>query len=180
MTDAERRVATTAAPFHFETVHDAHRPLVWEWLNQPHWQRWWGEPNTEMAEIFEPTDTSWHGFIARLDDVPIGFIQHWRVGTAIDDGYLEEAPWLSWFPRETRGIDLSIGPEELLGKGYGSRMLTQFVADVVEPLSPPQIIIDPEVGNDRAIAAYRKAGFTQLDRSDNPCGDTLLMTYIAR
>jgi len=56
------------------------------------------------------------------------------------------------------GVDLSIGDEASLSKGYGSLALRAFVRMLREQ-GHDTIIIDPDPRNLRAVRAYEKAGF---------------------
>ncbi|MCH1430068.1 MAG: acetyltransferase [Chlamydiales bacterium] len=57
-------------------------------------------------------------------------------------------------------LDLLIGEESYLGKGYGSLLIQQFLSKNF-PLY--KVFIDPECANERAIHVYKKAGFQALE-----------------
>ena len=60
-------------------------------------------------------------------------------------------------------IDLYIGEERFLHRGYGPVMIRAFLRAVV--FAQPDVTacaIDPVVGNTTAIAAYRKVGFRDI------------------
>jgi len=87
-----------------------------------------------------------------------------------------EYPWLAELPKETIGIDLSIGEATKLSKGIGTKVLAEFVSRL-KGLGYQTIIIDPDADNHRAIRAYEKAGFSIIKELENRTGDTLLMAY---
>lgn len=57
-------------------------------------------------------------------------------------------------------LDLLIGEESYLGKGYGTLLIQQFLSKNF-PLY--KVFIDPECANKRAIHVYEKAGFQALE-----------------
>ncbi|TIV10985.1 MAG: acetyltransferase, partial [Mesorhizobium sp.] len=81
-------------------------------------------------------------------------------------------------PFGTLGVDLSIGPPELVGVGHGSAILSQFVEELFEE-GAPRVVIDPHPGNARAIRAYEKAGFRPIGRRHSQYGDVVLMAVDA-
>ena len=48
---------------------------------------------------------------------------------------------------------------DYLGKGYGQTIIKQFIDDIIMPMKPAKIIVDPEIINERAIHVYEKVGF---------------------
>lgn len=143
------------------------------WLEQPHVAEWWGDP-PDASETIAAVEAKYlpriegdhhvSPWIMEVDGQPVGFIQWYRV---IDDP--EYFPGLA-VPPETTAIDLAIGDPDLLGQGYGRRLLLEFVHHVLRREAPDtrQVWIDPDVRNDRARRAYRGAGFhdTGIDLPD--------------
>ena len=69
------------------------------------------------------------------------------------------------FTNEDEGsycIDLFIGEEEYLGKGYGSIIVQRFCDMLFLKVGVKRILIDPWVENIRAIRCYEKAGFQYI------------------
>jgi aminoglycoside 6'-N-acetyltransferase len=134
-------------------------PLLYEWLQREHVQRWWTDRETydkvvqhylPAIEGSEPTDL----YLILSQDRPAGFIQTYVVSdypeyrelVAVEDG--------------VAGVDLLIGKPELTGHGLGSKALQRFVFDVV--FSDPEIhacIADPAAENVASLRAFEKAGF---------------------
>lgn len=54
-------------------------------------------------------------------------------------------------------LDLLIGPEGFLGKGYGSILIYDFLKRQFSDAT--DFVIDPEVANARAVRVYEKIGF---------------------
>ena len=167
------------AEIDFAPVTEQDLPLLLGWLAQPHWQEWWG--GDIEAEL-----SYWRDMIADRDSTrpymllhlgrPIGYIQYWLVRDAMLEPSLDEAAYLSALPEDAVGVDLSIGPADLLSRGIGSRALAAFVADL-RAKGYENIIIDPDSANIRAIRAYEKAGFRPIPEFAGRSGDCLLMRH---
>jgi RimJ/RimL family protein N-acetyltransferase len=134
-------------------------PLLYEWLQREHVQRWWTDRETRdevvqhylpQIEGSEPTDP----YLILLADRPAGFIQTYRVSdypeyrdlVNVEDG--------------VAGVDLFVAEPELTGHGFGSKAISRFVADIV--FSDPGIhacIADPDAENGASLRAFEKAGF---------------------
>jgi len=154
--------------YDFRAVEEADLDLLAQWIKKPHWAEWWGDPVREIAEIREHMDSvSVEPLIVELDGQPIAYLQSY-------DPHLEDGHPYADQPFGTLGVDLSIGPAELLNAGHGSAILAQFVEELFEE-GATRVIIDPDPSNARAIAAYRKAGFQPLDERTSEYGDVLLM-----
>lgn len=137
-------------------------PLLQRWLSLPHVDAWWDGPHEldELAVQYGPRIAGEHHvrcYLALDGDRPFGFVQCYTVGD--EPTY---APGLDLDPAAV-GIDLYIGEPAYLGRGLGRRMLERFVDEIVlaDP-AVPYALIDPDVGNERAIRTYRRAGFTRI------------------
>jgi aminoglycoside 6'-N-acetyltransferase Ib len=103
--------------FDFTPVTESDLQLLFEWLNRPHVMDWWNGRTsfTEVRDKYLPRlglDSS----IARLNGIPVGFIQAYVVMAQQASG---------WWPDETDpgavGIDQFLADAENLGKGIGTR-----------------------------------------------------------
>lgn len=154
----------------FVPVTAEHRGLLSQWLSTLHAQEWWGDPDEELALIYG--DRGEHEpFLACINGEPVAYIQAW---------WPSEHPDLQWqhgMPKRTRGIDITIGLPENLGKGLGPLILKQFAARLFGE-GAMRIVIDPDCRNERAIAAYLKAGFTPYDTFETDNGTDLLMELL--
>ena len=148
----------------FIPVTEAHRPLLQGWLQQPHWREWWGEPEEELRLIYAVEEGEHLPFIASINDEPIAYVQCWWPASH------PEVSWVKDMAITERGIDISIGDASNLGKGLGSLIVKHFAAKLFAE-GATRLIIDPDQRNERAIAAYMKAGFTPYAEAD---GDLLM------
>jgi aminoglycoside 6'-N-acetyltransferase len=152
------------SPVSFIAVDDSHRPLLRRWLDQPHWREWWGEPEEELRLIYAVEDGEHLPFIASINGEPMAYVQCWWPAQHPD------VAWVRNMAMTERGIDISIGDADHLGKGYGPMILKHFAAKLFAE-GATRLVIDPDQRNERAIAAYMKAGFTPYDAVD---GDLLM------
>lgn len=100
---------------------------------------------------------------------PVGYIQTYRIS---DD---EEYRTLVGI-EDSAGVDLFIGEEDMLHRGFGPRILRRFLGEVVFTDGSIEVcIIDPEPGNAAAIRAYEKVGFRHFKSVDTSEGPAYLM-----
>ena len=158
--------------YDFRPVTEKDLPMIAGWLREPHVAAWWDDPDKEVAEIREHIDSvSVEPLIVELDGRPIAYLQSYDPHMEDDHPYADQL-------FGTLGVDLSIGPPELVGIGHGSAILRQFVEELFEE-GAPRVIIDPHPDNGRAIRAYEKAGFRAIDRRHSEYGDVVLMAVDA-
>jgi aminoglycoside 6'-N-acetyltransferase len=161
---AARRVS-----YDFRPVTEADFPLLAGWLAAPHVAEWWTDGvEASLAEIGEAMDgIDTEPLMVELSGKPIAYLQSYDPHLEDDHPYRDQ-------PFGTLGIDLSIGPAELVGIGHGSAIVKQFVEEVFAE-GAPRVIIDPHPDNSRAIRAYEKAGFREIGRRSSVYGDAVLM-----
>lgn len=154
--------------YDFRAVTEADLPLLRQWLGQPHWAEWWDAPEAAIDGIREAMDSvECEPLIVELAGRPIAYLQCYDPHLEDDHPYQDQT-------FGTLGIDLSIGPAELLGQGHGSALLSQFVEELFAE-GTPRVIIDPHPDNRRAIRAYEKAGFRAFDSRTSIYGPALMM-----
>lgn len=94
--------------------------------------------------------------VAELDGRPIGFVQ-------IINPAQEESHYWGDIMEGYRAIDIWIGAEEDLGKGYGSEMMNQSLSRCFADPQVKGVWIDPLASNTRAIRFYERIGFVYVD-----------------
>jgi aminoglycoside 6'-N-acetyltransferase len=146
-------------------------PQLQTWLHAPHVAEWWG---TDASETIEGVEAKYGERIAgtaavtpwvmEIEGKAIGFVQWYRVEDEVE-----------WYPDVdippgTLALDLAIGDPDYVGQGHGRRLVLEFVHHVLRATVPdcPEVWIDPDPRNVRAVRAYQAAGFadTGIDLPD--------------
>lgn len=107
-------------------------------------------------ELVNPQPFWREQLIAELDEEPIGFLQ-------IIDPFHEETHYWGKVEENLRAIDIWIGEEKNLGKGYGTQMMKLAFERCFANPKVTAILIDPLVSNTRAIKFYKRLGFEFLE-----------------
>jgi aminoglycoside 6'-N-acetyltransferase len=151
----------------FLPVEPGHFPLLWEWLQLPDVEPWfgyWMPPTREetfalwtaMIEGREPQ----RGYLMVVDGAEVGYIESSRLS---QDEEMAEAIGLG---QDAVAADLYIADPEQTGRGVGPLVVVMFYLRMMDETGLDVGIIDPEVTNHRAIRAYEKAGFKFLKMTD--------------
>jgi len=159
--------------YHFRDAGREDVPLLLEWLARPHITEWWGDdPDASLAEIRDAmAGVETTPLIVEMEGRPVAYLQSY-------DPHLEAGHPYQDQPVGTLGMDVSIGPAELLGKGHGSAIIRQYAEELFRR-GARRIVIDPDPANRRAIRAYEKAGFRFLDRRTAIYGPAFFMALDA-
>ncbi|MBW1294769.1 GNAT family N-acetyltransferase [Aquimarina litoralis] len=107
-------------------------------------------------------------FVAELDGIPIGFIQ-------IIDPFLEETHYWGDVGPHKKAIDIWIGEEKNLNKGYGTKMMEIAIEKCFSDQSIDSILIDPLKSNIKAQRFYKRLGFEFLE--ERKFNDASCMVY---
>jgi len=131
--------------------------MVIKWIREDHVLEYWVSAQNVSDEMLykkynerlikDDIET----FIISIKSTPIGLIQTYFMDSFNPYNILDIS---------SKGIDLFIGEREFVNKGYGTRVIIEFLKLWV--FSNPDIqyaCIDPEVANERAIHVYKKVGF---------------------
>jgi RimJ/RimL family protein N-acetyltransferase len=156
----------------FRTLNNSDLPLFHSWLNSPEVAKWYREGGSgypSLDYVLEKWGKRLTGsdrtrcFIILCDNQPIGYIQ-----CALSDDNPEYKK-IFGIEENTAGIDLLIGEERYLHKGWGSFFITKFLKEILFVIYKVDVCtIDPEPENKIAIRAYEKAGFRYLKTVWNP------------
>jgi len=116
------------------------------------------DPDNEWDwEIELPRNPSWREqLVAELDGVPIGFVQ-------IIDPYLEETHYWGEVEPNKRAIDIWIGEESNLNKGYGTTIMKLAIDRCFKDPQVDGILIDPLKSNTKAHRFYERLGFKFIE-----------------
>ena len=152
------------------TLADA--ALLRHWDQQPHVRA--SDPNDDWAwEVELGKVHDWREqLIAELDGHPIGFIQ-------IIDPAREESRYWGDAPPDLRAIDIWIGEERDLGKGYGTQMMHLALDRCFADPTVTAVLIYPLASNTRAHRFYVRLGFQLVERRQF-CQDACFVYWSAR
>jgi len=141
--------------FVFRPLQEKDLTLLFEWLGLPHVAEWWRESRdweilkAKYLKKIHADDV--FSYLACINKTPIGFIQGYKANE-----------WATQHSSQPYGVDLFIADTNYLGKGYGQKMIKEFINEILMPLQPTSIIVDPEITNTKAIQFYEKVGFKQI------------------
>jgi aminoglycoside 6'-N-acetyltransferase len=134
--------------------------LLVAWHADPDVARYWdGKTYTEEEMRARLARPDVDAYIVMAEERPVGYLQAWREGNA-------------------GGLDMFLVPDAR-GCGYGPDA-ARALASALRQQGWMRITVDPYVWNERAIAAWRRAGFEPIER--RPAGgeqtaDWLLMEF---
>jgi aminoglycoside 6'-N-acetyltransferase len=139
--------------------------LLRYWDEQP--QVVASDPNDDWGwEIELSRNPDWREqLIAEVDGRPIGFVQ-------IIDPKREESHYWGDVPANLRAIDIWIGEEADLGKGYGTEMMQLALARCFADAAVTAVLVDPLDTNTRAHRFYERFGFQFVEHrrfGDDDC-----------
>ena len=139
--------------------------LLQYWDEQPHVIA--SNPNDKWDwEVELQQNFDWiEKLIAEIDNRPIGFIQ-------IIDPALEESHYWGDVETNLRAIDIWIGEETNLGKGYGTQMMQLALERCFSEPFVKAVLVDPLANNTRAHRFYERFGFQLVEQrwfGDDDC-----------
>ena len=134
--------------------------LLVAWHADPDVARYWDDetftPEQMRARLARPDVDA---YVVEAEDAPVGYLQAWREGSG-------------------GGLDMFLIPEAR-GKGLGPDA-ARALACALRDEGWTRITVDPYVWNERAIAAWKRAGFEPVERrptGDEHTSDWLLMEF---
>lgn len=156
----------------FQSLTNAHFPLLLRWLEEPHVKVWWDHNiqwNMQKIEakygeyvdgfktinlMGESVKKAIHAHIIEYDDQSIGYIQYYD-----HHDFLPEPAYMAEeLPKSLARIDWYIGERNFTGRGIGSQALRVFLElYVFEHFEA--VLVEVDKTNQAAIRAYEKAGF---------------------
>jgi aminoglycoside 6'-N-acetyltransferase len=131
--------------------------LLRYWDEQPHVVA--SDPNDDWGwEVELDRDFEWREqLIAEIDGRPIGFVQ-------IIDPAREDSHYWGDVPANLRAIDIWIGEEADLGKGYGTKIMQLALDRCFNDPLVTAVLVDPLASNTRAHRFYERFGFQFVER----------------
>jgi aminoglycoside 6'-N-acetyltransferase len=155
----------------FRKMTRADYPMFRDWLSNPHIAGWWEDGDTELRLIDEEIDGGPCDMrIVHCDGKPFAFVQDYRI-------HAYGGPQFKGLPERAHAMDMFLGDPAYLGKGHAARFLRQRAYELCAD-GAPLVAVDPDPENARAIATYRRAGFTEHATRLCEDGDpVLVMTW---
>lgn len=131
--------------------------LLRRWDEQPHVIA--ADPNDDWAWETELNRTpDWREqLIAEIDGRPIGFIE-------IIDPAREDIHYWGEVPANLRAIDIWIGNEADLNRGYGTTMMQLALSRCFANPTVSAVLVDPLASNTGAHRFYDRLGFHFMER----------------
>lgn len=147
--------------FIFKKIEITDIPLIISWLKKPHVKEYWDADKEYSDEYLVNKYTNRiledeiDMFIVSVNGINIAYIQSYYLDREDYDTYKVN--------NVSRGIDLFIGDSNYINKGYGTKLLSQFISNYVFSDSSCNVAcIDPESANKRAVRTYEKIGFKHV------------------
>jgi aminoglycoside 6'-N-acetyltransferase len=132
--------------------------LLRHWDRQDHVVAASGNDGWFDWEAELPRDPDWRELlIAEVEGRPVGMIQ-------IIDPAEEETHYWGDVEKDLRAIDIWIGEEADLGKGYGTQMMRLALQRCFANPQVKAVLIDPLATNTRAHRFYERLGFRPVGR----------------
>ncbi len=140
--------------------------LLRDWDGRPHVIAATG-PNSDFEwETELGREVAWREFlIGEVAGRPIGVLQ-------IIDPALEESHYWGEIENDLRAVDIWIGEEDYLGRGFGTRMMQLCLERCFDDPNVKAVLVDPLAGNQRAHRFYERQGFKAIERrwfGDDDC-----------
>lgn len=159
---------TKSAGCKFEPLAIKDLEILHAWFQVPHVKKWYAKGmdfskkdiEAKYKSRIEGKDAV-PSYIAYIDQHGVGFIQYYSLSDSLPEGVTDYKHELfnEFSPSDVAGIDLFIGDENYLGKGYGAKFLNSFLNKIIFPKFKIAVV-DPNIENVRAIKVYERVGFT--------------------
>jgi aminoglycoside 6'-N-acetyltransferase len=132
--------------------------LLRAWDRKPHVIAATGADDFFPWEVELPRSVTWRELlIAETGGRPIGMLQ-------IIDPAEEETHYWGDIAPSLRAIDIWIGEEGDLGRGYGSEMMRLALQRCFADPAVTAVLVDPLAANVRALRFYERMGFRPVER----------------
>lgn len=131
--------------------------LLRYWDQQPHVIAAKGKEDWDWEKELTKTPDWRKQLIAEVDSRPIGYVE-------IIDPASEESHYWGNVPNGLRAIDIWIGEESELEKGYGTQIMHLALARCFADVTVTAVLVDPLDNNTRAHRFYERLGFRFVER----------------
>ncbi|MBX2879778.1 MAG: acetyltransferase [Granulosicoccus sp.] len=136
--------------------------ILYQWDEKPHVKAATSNSgnvgfDADWEEELAERDDGTEFFIAEVSGVPVGAMQ-------IIDPLTERSHYWGTIGANHRAIDIWIGEESHLGRGYGTLMMRFAIDRCFSVAEVSAILIDPLASNTQAHSFYRRFGFEFIER----------------
>ena len=144
----------------FRSLAFSDLPLMHQWFNKPHIQEFYSLRAWTEKEVIQKLtpyingEKPVSGYLVYQADRPIAYVQTVK----ISDYPWPDQQFSEDMIQSMAGVDLFIGEEDLLGHGFGARIMIAFLDKYIWPKFH-YCAVDPDVRNVLAIKCYEKIGF---------------------
>lgn len=135
--------------------------MLRRWENMPHVIAATNEDDSDFDWDYELSrQVAWRELIvSHIDERPIGFMQ-------IINAAKEETHYWGDVSPTLMAIDIWIGSESDIGKGYGTSMMHLGLSRCFSRPETEAVLVDPLSGNTRAHRFYARLGFREIEQRD--------------
>jgi lysine N-acyltransferase len=152
---------------------EADLPAIERLLSEAEVAAWWRELDIEELRSFITTDEYVTPFRVIAGGETVGYAHVYHAN--------RDAFWVAFgVPKETFGLDLSIGSAAARGRGIGRKAVRLLIERLLQWPEVVRVQIDPESTNVRAIRSYAAAGFVPRGKYPGYDGDEMLYMTVAR
>lgn len=139
--------------------------MLYRWQQQDYLREVLGDDDWHWREELAKHPTWREQLIAELDGQPIGYIE-------IIDPALEESHYWGDCGANLRALDIWIGVPELVGQGWGGKMMQLALRRCFSAPEVKGVLLDPLATNTKAHRFYEKLGFKFIEQrvfADDVC-----------
>jgi RimJ/RimL family protein N-acetyltransferase len=156
-------LSPAANPAHvaFAPLTEADLPLLHDWLNAPHVVAGYSRVSSTQEDVaarYGPRirgEVPIRGFVAKVGDHPIGYLQAYRVAD-----FQDYAATVGGGFADAVAIDVLIGEVEYTRRGLGPRVIAAALDEIVWTSYPASTCVaTPRADNTASVRAFAKAGF---------------------
>lgn len=150
---------------HFKTIQENDISVLKKWFSADHVKTYWKVSNLTI-ESLKNKYLNQSNLIAYEANEPIGFVQVYDTRKV--------ANWWEEEPSGTYGFDFLIGEKKYLGKGLGSKLVSELMSFLFKNQDIKRLISDPSPENLKSIKSLNAGGMNFLRTISTPDGPAAL------
>ncbi|WP_370614545.1 GNAT family N-acetyltransferase [Mumia qirimensis] len=146
----------------FRRMREDDLGLLVRWRHEPHVLRWFRDPPSNVEDAMDRYGDRLHGdhptrmWVVEEDGEPVAQVQDFPIDAEDELAVRVQLPGAV-------GFDYLIGDPDRIGRGLGTRMIAQYLRQVVRRDHPdaPWLVACPDARNAASLRVLDKLGFTQ-------------------